>query len=139
MSRSATVPGNPLLDKVQEQRRTEAKELVLRLLEGKMTPQSISKAMDDRVSARTIYRWSKGESGPQQQSDYDALLDLVGRFDGVMQRAKPGSWNSLISLYVGPTSPERRARFASLIEQAADATQGRDLLLTELRKKSKSK
>ena len=66
--------------RAQELRRKESQELVLLLLnEGKMTPQEISEAMDNRVSSRTIYRWSKNESGPQQQSDYEALLDLVGK------------------------------------------------------------
>jgi len=50
------------------------KEMIIHLLdESKMTPQAISEAMDQRVSTRTIYRWSKGESVPQNQSDLSAL------------------------------------------------------------------
>lgn len=54
-----------------------AQELVKQLLEvDDMNPDKISKAMDERVSSRTIYRWAKGESAPQQKSDYDALLKV---------------------------------------------------------------
>lgn len=50
------------------------KEMIIHLLdEEKMTPQAISEAMDQRVSTRTIYRWSKGESVPQNQSDLSEL------------------------------------------------------------------
>ncbi len=50
------------------------KEMIIHLLdEAKMTPQAISEAMDQRVSTRTIYRWSKGESVPQNQSDLSEL------------------------------------------------------------------
>jgi hypothetical protein len=56
----------------------EAKALVLRLQnEAKMTPQDISAALASRVSSRTIYRWAKGESAPQQSSDFKALEALV--------------------------------------------------------------
>lgn len=55
-----------------------AKDLVLQLIEqAKLTPQEISEALEDRVSARTIYRWYKGESVPGNSSDLKALQDLV--------------------------------------------------------------
>jgi len=54
------------------------KRLVSRLIdEVDMTPQEISEAMEGRVSARTIYRWGKGESVPGNSSDYEALCRLV--------------------------------------------------------------
>jgi len=54
------------------------RDLVIRLLdEAQMTPQAISEAMDNRVSSRTIYRWVKGESLPQNSSDHQALVQLV--------------------------------------------------------------
>ncbi len=52
-------------------------EMVIHLLdEEEMTPQTISEALEQRVSTRTIYRWSKGESLPQNQSDLDALARI---------------------------------------------------------------
>lgn len=57
-----------------------AQNLVKKLLEADgMSPQKISEAMGERVSSRTIYRWAKGESAPQQKSDYDALLDFYNQ------------------------------------------------------------
>jgi transcriptional regulator with XRE-family HTH domain len=48
--------------------------MVKRLMEETgMTADSISDALEQRVSRRTIYRWAKGESAPQQKSDLDAL------------------------------------------------------------------
>lgn len=60
--------------------RNVAQGLVARLVdEANMSPRQISEAMDLRVSRRTVYRWLKGESGPQQKSDLDALKKLAGR------------------------------------------------------------
>lgn len=42
-----------------------------------MSPDAISVALGHRVSRRTIYRWAKGESVPQQSSDLVALWELV--------------------------------------------------------------
>lgn len=57
---------------------TDAKELVIRLLkEGRLSPIEISEQLGGRVSPRTIYRWAKGESIPQNASDYNALVNLV--------------------------------------------------------------
>lgn len=56
----------------------QARELVIRLIEeGKLSPVEISELLGSRVSSRTIYRWAKGESYPQNMSDYSALVDLV--------------------------------------------------------------
>lgn len=71
----ASVPGiDPL----------EAQELVLRLMgdptgtpETTMTPTEISLALGERVSSRTVYRWSKNDSSPQSKSDLEALRALV--------------------------------------------------------------
>ena len=54
-----------------------ASGLVQQLISGGMTPQDIADAMDNRVSGRTIYRWAKGESGPQQSSGIKLLQALV--------------------------------------------------------------
>jgi hypothetical protein len=44
-----------------------------------MTPQEISEAMEQRVSGRTIYRWARGESVPQNETDLKVLEDLVAQ------------------------------------------------------------
>lgn len=50
------------------------REMVLALIDvGKMTPIEIAEALDGRVSPRTIYRWSKGETCPQNERDLKAL------------------------------------------------------------------
>ena len=55
-----------------------AREMVIRLIEeGKLSPMEISELLGSRVSSRTIYRWAKGESFPQNMSDVTALEDLV--------------------------------------------------------------
>jgi hypothetical protein len=55
-----------------------AREMVIRLIEeGKLSPMEISELLGSRVSSRTIYRWAKGESFPQNMSDFTALEDLV--------------------------------------------------------------
>ncbi len=52
-------------------------EMVVYLLDDiGMKAQEISDAMDSRVSTRTIYRWAKGESLPQNNSDLDVLKRL---------------------------------------------------------------
>lgn len=53
------------------------RELVLKLIEGGMSPSDISEAMDKRVASRTIYRWAKGESAPQNRAAYETLVSLV--------------------------------------------------------------
>ena len=51
-----------------------AKDMVHHLMQtATMSASDISLALDSRVSRRTIYRWMKGESEPQQSSD---LLEL---------------------------------------------------------------
>lgn len=57
-----------------------AKRMVVRLMEeASMSATDISKALGDRVSRRTIYRWAKGESEPQQASDLRELNKLYER------------------------------------------------------------
>lgn len=56
-----------------------AQDLVKALLDdAKMTPQEVSEALEGRVSSRTIYRWAKGESVPQNATDHEALQSLYG-------------------------------------------------------------
>ncbi len=57
----------------------DAKSLVSGLLDLGMTPQEISDGVDGRVSMRTIYRWAKGESVPQNQPSFQALIDLAAQ------------------------------------------------------------
>lgn len=56
---------------------TSAKTMVIHLMEiVGMSASEISEAMAHRVSRRTIYRWAKGESIPQQNSDLAALAQI---------------------------------------------------------------
>lgn len=59
--------------------KAEAKDLVNTLLTKGLSHQAIAEAMGNRVSSRTIYRWAKGESGPQQTSDLAVLREMVER------------------------------------------------------------
>jgi len=59
---------------------SSVRELVLLLIEkASMTPQEISEAMEKRVSGRTIYRWARGESAPQNDMDLKVLEELVAQ------------------------------------------------------------
>ncbi len=54
-----------------------AQGMVSRLMDTEgMTADQISYALHERVSRRTVYRWKKGESYPQQPSDLLALRKL---------------------------------------------------------------
>jgi hypothetical protein len=54
-----------------------AKMMVSRLMDdARMSATEISEALGQRVSRRTIYRWAKGESVPQQTSDLVELGKL---------------------------------------------------------------
>lgn len=56
-----------------------AKEMIVHLMDsGRMTAAEISEALGKRVSRRTIYRWAKGESAPQQVSDLQELERIFG-------------------------------------------------------------
>lgn len=55
-----------------------ARDMVVALMDHGMTATEISEALDKRVSHRTVYRWAKGETSPQQESDLRALADLHG-------------------------------------------------------------
>ena len=53
------------------------KGMVVRLMdECGMSADEISTALQKRVSRRTVYRWRKGESEPQQPSDLVELNKL---------------------------------------------------------------
>jgi len=59
---------------------SSVRELVLQLIDkAQMTPQEISEAMEKRVSGRTIYRWARGESVPQNDQDLKVLEELVAQ------------------------------------------------------------
>jgi transposase len=51
----------------------EARRLVQALIERGMTANEIAEKLDHRVSSRTVYRWAKGKSSPQQMSDLELL------------------------------------------------------------------
>jgi IS30 family transposase len=70
---------------------SEASSLVNQLIAEGMTPQEISEAMEHRVSYRTIYRWAKKESGPQQKSDLEALREVAGKRPKVAGTVVPAS------------------------------------------------
>lgn len=55
----------------------EVSVLINGLMDGGMSAVQIAGKLDHRVSVRTIYRWAKGESVPQQSSDVAALKRLV--------------------------------------------------------------
>ncbi len=58
--------------------KTEAQTLVTRLIkEANLSPNDIAHLLNGRISSRTVYRWGKGESYPQNTSDFNALVDLV--------------------------------------------------------------
>lgn len=44
-----------------------------------LTPKQISDGLGGRVSSRTIHRWTKGESEPQNLSDVVALQQFVNQ------------------------------------------------------------
>jgi IS30 family transposase len=52
-------------------------ELVRALTAKGLKPEQIAAEMEHRVSARTIYRWLKGEHHPQQNADVMALEKVV--------------------------------------------------------------
>lgn len=54
-----------------------AQTLVQALLTRGHTHASIAEALGGRVTARTVYRWAKGEHAPQKQSDLVALERLA--------------------------------------------------------------
>jgi hypothetical protein len=59
-----------------------AQSIVASLLAKGWTHQKIADEMGARVSARTIYRWAKGEHAPQNQNDLVALQRVAERANG---------------------------------------------------------
>ncbi len=55
----------------------EARRLVVLLMDKGLSANDIAEKLDQRVSSRTVYRWAKGESSPQQSSDLERLRDLA--------------------------------------------------------------
>lgn len=50
------------------------------VVEAQLSPQKISEGLDQRVSGRTIHRWSQGESKPANNRDLAALQTYASRF-----------------------------------------------------------
>lgn len=48
-----------------------------------MTAQDIEEALEHRVTARTVYRWEKGQTGPQSQPVLECMRELVKRELGI--------------------------------------------------------
>lgn len=67
-------------DSTLELRAERAQKLVLRLQSAGKTPAEIAEALGNRISARTLYRWAKGEHGPQRKSDLAALESLAAEW-----------------------------------------------------------
>ncbi len=63
-----------------ELRAERAQKLVLGLQSAGRTPVEIADALGNRISARTLYRWAKGEHGPQRKSDLAALESLAAEW-----------------------------------------------------------
>jgi hypothetical protein len=76
---TATVPTpDPIASLPADSRPVEdAKGIVRQLMDQGMTPQEISDGVEGRVSMRTIYRWARGESVPQNQTNFQALINLA--------------------------------------------------------------
>lgn len=55
----------------------KAQQMVQRLLEAGYSHAKIADALGGRVSARTVYRWAKGEHAPQRPRDLVALEELA--------------------------------------------------------------
>jgi len=55
----------------------EARRLVQTLMEQGLSANDIAEKLDQRVSSRTVYRWAKGESTPQQSSDLERLRSIA--------------------------------------------------------------
>jgi len=55
----------------------KAQKLVLHLLSRGWSHMKISQALGERISARTVYRWAKGEHAPQRAADLVALEKLA--------------------------------------------------------------
>jgi hypothetical protein len=55
----------------------DIKGIINGLMSSGLSAPDIAEGLDRRVSTRTIYRWAKGESEPQQMSDVDALKKLA--------------------------------------------------------------
>jgi len=69
---SVTTPEAPNLGALDK-----ARMMVQRLLDAGYTPAKIAEALGGRVSARTVYRWAKGEHVPQRGVDLVALEELA--------------------------------------------------------------
>lgn len=72
-----------------QDRTSRTQETVQRLMdEADMTPTSISEALDGRVSARTVYRWAKGQSSPSNAMTEEKLAELAAQRLGTTKQTK---------------------------------------------------
>jgi transposase-like protein len=55
----------------------QAQALVRALMDSGMSPEEIARALDNRVSWRSVYRWKKGDHRPQRPGDLVALYELA--------------------------------------------------------------
>lgn len=65
-------------------RDVRVRKMISDLLDLNMSPYDISEAMDGRVSARTIYRWAKNDSSPQNERDLRVLARLHAQRTGAV-------------------------------------------------------
>lgn len=69
---------NPDTTPAEEEDSQEARRLVRQLMDRGLSATDIAEKLDQRVSSRTVYRWAKGESTPQQSSDLERLRVIAG-------------------------------------------------------------
>lgn len=56
---------------------SDAQMLVSALLDAGLTHAEISEGIGGHISTRTVYRWAKGQSEPQNTANFQALVDLA--------------------------------------------------------------
>lgn len=62
-----------------EDYKAKAQALLRELTQAGVRLDLVAQALDGRVSRRTLYRWLKGDHGPQRRSDLTALQEVGGR------------------------------------------------------------
>ena len=54
-----------------------AQILIQRLSDAGYKPQRVAQLMGHRISWRALYRWRRGDSQPQRDADYEAVIELA--------------------------------------------------------------
>lgn len=62
-----------------ESTQTEAQKIILELINKGLDPHTIVKRSGNRVSERTIYRWMRGETAPEQTEHLRYIKRLLYR------------------------------------------------------------